>query len=93
MCISVGWWLFSSHTLLKHAREGRTEGLAEVGPHEGIHDRVDAGVEVGHAVSPDLQLVGAVVVREVWAEGPHQDVKLDGAPAQEEELHHHQNHA
>lgn len=79
--------------LLEYEGEGFLEGLAEVSSHEGVHNRVDRGVGVGHAVSPDLHLVDVVVTLKAGAEGLHQDVELDGAPAEGKEKHHHSHHA
>ena len=40
----------------KDGGEGVLEGLSEVVAHEGVNQRVDRGVGVRHAVTPDLQL-------------------------------------
>lgn len=81
------------HPVFEETVESSLESLAKVGTHEGVDYRINAGVAVRHAVRPYLHFVSVVVLAEVRAKGLHQDEKLDRTPAQNKQLHDHQNHS
>ena len=71
--------------MLEQEGEGLLEGLAEAGSHEPVHNGIDGGVGIRHAVGPCLYLVGCVVGFEVRVERLEEDKDLDGTPADSEE--------
>lgn len=86
------WLLGDSYSLFETAVACLSKGLAEVGTHESVDYRINAGVAVGHAVCPYLHFVSVVVLAKVWAECLCQDKQLDGTPAQNKQLYNHQHH-
>lgn len=94
LCVGVGTAcdLRAAHPCPADEREDLFEGLPEVGTHEGVDHRVDGGVSVGHAVRPDLDLVGVIVALEAGDEGLEEDEELHRPPADSEEDHNDGHH-
>lgn len=65
LTVMGGEKLWYSSIPFEDERAHAPEGLSEVSTHEGVDQRVDGGVGIGHAVSPDLQFVERITVTQI----------------------------